>query len=86
MKAWESSYQETGVSGLIKGDMVKEGAVVIDIGKCTHQWAQQQWITKLSIIECSKRKTNVVAQAVHNLKSEVITMLCMMHKMLLIVQ
>ena len=39
MKAWESSYQETGVSGLIKGDMVKEGAVVIDIGKCTYQWA-----------------------------------------------
>ena len=35
MKAWESSYQETGVPGLIKGDMVKNGAVVIDVGKCT---------------------------------------------------
>ena len=34
MKAWESSYQETGVPGLIKGDMVKKGAVVIDVGKC----------------------------------------------------
>ena len=58
MKAWESSYQETGVSGLIKGDMVKEGAVVIDIGKCTTSGHMEQCITRcnnLSIIWYGKR-------------------------------
>ena len=47
MKAWESSYQETGVPGLIRGDMVKKGAVVIDVGKHTHRRAQQEEIIML---------------------------------------
>ena len=36
----------SGVPGLIKGDMVKKGAVVIDVGKCTHQRAQQEYIIR----------------------------------------